>query len=542
MNNTSKITGIVLFLIIILLGITGIGELAIQKIANLLFSYEPNNVALASNNYINKIKFYNETYGENQILKIKFHCQTSFNIYRFATRIGWYYDGTGDKDWQTYAGLCDNIGEDIEPKKTFTAGQDYEFFIGGENSCKISQIAKYKPEQNPYAILALQAQYPNGSTALWTDLEHYLMETKPSIEINYPINNAEIENKFLLSGYVTQPSPEIYNKVMSIFYWYDENNPDNVYDNIISYVDDINLGEELNGYFGRYVNYLPDSKEQWIGIRFIVFNNETYENYHIIPDLKIKTIGEIGLPELDPEGKWYDYIDIAQPNMSTDGYYRIADQGEITFRYLFPRNWQVEITQGDQTKLAKTQFKDIPNEKYPFFSVSGFNASSTPSWIVVDVYDTNDNHAIGTMFHIVEIGTESLGLPYQGDTWIEKTLRNIFLISDETKQAYLNLSEKLKTKIPLCYFIQAKEIIDELQEPEAEVIPPLEINIQDKDGDIKTTIEMDLFNMEIIENNGLINSFLSLQRVVLWTLYFYWLISLYNIGKNTLNPQSKTEN
>lgn len=212
----------------------------------LLQGFLPKN-ALASNNYINNVSFFNDAVNGN-IATLKFHCLTSFSFTPYwGDNNGIYHgcetskqsqtpmiklngtksslDGGKIKDngvFRTMSGYCGDT--------SFTAGHTYEIFLspfvwtsGSSAPAPFYYDAQYRGQQSWFTTLT-SADYISGifcnSVRVWPadaclNETYYLVEY-PTLIKTFPENNAEITGSFYVEGSFTQPTPAPY-EYLSIY-------------------------------------------------------------------------------------------------------------------------------------------------------------------------------------------------------------------------------------------------------------------------------------------------------------------------------------
>jgi len=157
----------------------------------------------ASNPYIENIVFYkNDT---DNFAHIKFFCKTSFTFTGGIGNFGSIYqDPEILKDFGSPCGT-----------QNYTAGNTYDFALYRSAYC--SPPTPDPPFTNEYYFTNIGLTGANPFTPNFTDTEKYYFSEKPTLDISYPLNNAEIVEAFNITGTYTIPENSGITKLIAFF-------------------------------------------------------------------------------------------------------------------------------------------------------------------------------------------------------------------------------------------------------------------------------------------------------------------------------------
>jgi len=533
------------------------------------------NTAAAANNYIEDIKFYENSDG---LEEISFKVKTSFDITigaelepdnyntSYCSIGGGYFgsqknppgDGINPRNFQ-FVLYGDNYSFECNTTQHYVAGQTYKGILtvgmrinhttkkicvldncAPVLNCDIkTYLSSYgTPTSNTY--ITLTSSLP-GQWAPLYDTEKYYFTEYPSLTTTWPENdNIEIAGDFNITGTITQPSPYEYNQLMTYAYLY---NPLGEYDPIGVFT--IPLLATSTQQFTQPIIGLPVSNP-----RNIVLINELQKlEGDIITEtyrkdggtefpwlIRIKTFLEGEAPSYPFEPpEWDNYLDIYRPSASSDGYYRLkTPTSTIEFSYNFPETYKIRITENEIEKLATSTFASIDPDGNLRFEVANIDAStSTINWIEAKVYNTNDILIITARFPILglEAGQEeNLGIWGQIEDFIRKQTTALFLPSQTTIDKFQkSLPDIIKSKIPMSYFYEIKDIIQETNiSTSTSDFPAVEVNLDGQE------VELQLINFNWLEEQGYMTTLKNLMRVFLWATYFIYLFSIGTAGPKQL--------
>lgn len=514
---------------IVILGATGIFEYLFLLL----------NQAQASNNYIENIKFY----CEDNIPYSEFFVTTTFSAVKQLT-IGYVKVGY-IKDYNP-SPSSHSLAWNVPKNYTFTAGNTYKLITyvaaGVTETC--SNLDNYS------YIIFNRTDTPFSPN--FTDQEKYYFTEYPSLSLDYPEDEMEIAGDFNITGNITMPDPYEYNKIRTQFYWYDENNPDNTFNNITGFIH--NLTATSTQEFSIPIENLPKSDPKYIGVKFSLMSDTAETYYFDDQSIKIKTMYEIGTwPPTTPTGpnifSFFNIgaIDIYHPGPRDDGAYHIntptstitfiisqemrADNNIWIHERLIGGNQETIYATSTIGDLTGTLFEQVWSRTFEIDDV--FAETSTPAWLSAVITSQTgeliaENHWL--IKGLEEDDEEDIHWLWGIlDPYLNQTIRRIFFIQEDTKQAFYSIGDIIKTKIPLCYFYQIKNIFDEINLTEEKTpLPAIAVEIGGYDYDIN------ILNTDFLEEIGFIENFKDLQRVVLWGIFLIYLIMLGKAGPKQL--------
>lgn len=178
--------------------------------------------AKASNNYISNIVF---TSGGDGYLHLKFFVNTSFSR---KGLYGYIFDGNLNAGALM---LCEQSETQsiYHTTATFTAGQTYDLILtSNDYYCDpahyISATGYTTSDYIEYlgAYTNADSWRDNTFDPIWKDTERYFFVEYPTLEITYPLDQAEISTAFEIEGSYTIPAGSDLNK-LEAYFGYSEN-------------------------------------------------------------------------------------------------------------------------------------------------------------------------------------------------------------------------------------------------------------------------------------------------------------------------------
>jgi hypothetical protein len=511
-------------------------------------------IALAFENvYIENTKFYNDN---TDGLIFEFKVKTSFNpdITAYWSRIFAKYGAEISDIYNRNPSCNPNPTQYISPNltngTTLSAGQTYKILLKYLKDSTCNSITKSRWEYLIGHTLTQDDYLKSYSNTAGNFFKSFVptntilanFSEYPTLQISYPLNNAEIAGDFSITGTFTQPSPYLYENLTAIFYWYDENNPENQFNFITG--QGIYLTATSTQSITIPIENLPKSDPQFIGIRFTATGTQA-EGHSFDDELKIKTMYIIGeWPPPSYEGpnviSYFNTgeIDIYSPTSIGGTYYIDTPTSSVKF-ILTPdirvdnNIWIYEQLEGGnvETILATTTISDLTGEFFGqivnrIFEVEGiFASTSTPAWLTAEIRTQTGTLISQNNWRILGVIDEQI----EGDygvigNFINQQIKQFLYIQPETEQAYYNLGETIKTKIPISYFYDIKKVFEGIDMNTTTPFPAFSAPLGDE------TLQINMLDTTVLNDLGLIDTFKDVQRVFLWGMFLIWLFMLGKAG------------